>query len=196
MSSQSFELLTRVETGSYSNVPLRRTRTSQSAPCQVAQTVDSSSSSSHFTTSERSSRDDYGPPNSLDTFHESSPLRPSGIQVRLGDQTFFRFKSKPDKSTDDRLNDFIHRVEPLLHARLKKTGGRIGPTAFHTMNLGTTEENAYQHVIVLCPYDLREVVKKFLEKDRVIRELRESFDQGQPISIIVDGRRSRLIEDS
>ncbi|KAK1729556.1 uncharacterized protein BDZ83DRAFT_36104 [Colletotrichum acutatum] len=193
MADESLAVASRAEIISCFKETHQKPRTSNPAPCHVAPTTESSSISENFTDSGYSSPDDPVIFDSRERLQESKP-RPNGIPVKLGGRDLLRFKIAPDKSTRDRFSHVINQVEPLLLARLKKkTGERIGLIAFRSMILGTTAENAHEHIVVLCPSQLLDTVNEFFEKTKIIKELCEPSDQIPSISIIVEGREPRMM---
>lgn len=163
-------------------------RAPKPAPDCSISTAESPAMSQNFTDSGYSSPDD---PTASEPQDSKSP-RLKGIPVKLGGQNLFRFKGTPSKARNDRFNYVIDQIEPLLHAHLKKTGGRLGPMSFRTMILGANEEDAGEYIVVLCPKKLSETVNDFFDKTKIIQELCEPTEQTARLRIIVEGREPRL----
>ncbi|KAK1699854.1 hypothetical protein BDP55DRAFT_626543 [Colletotrichum godetiae] len=192
MAEISLAVVTRDEVISCFRETPREPRASGPAPDRVTPSAKSSSVSQDFTDSGYSSPDDPTVSDSQVRVQDSKQPRPKGIPVKLGGQNLFRFKGTPSKQTNDRFNYVIDQIEPLLLARLKKTGSRVGPMAFRTMILGTNEEDAGEYIVVLCPKKLLETVNDFFDKTKIIKELCEPTEQTPRLSIIVEGREPRL----
>ncbi|KAK1531235.1 hypothetical protein CPAR01_10884 [Colletotrichum paranaense] len=185
------ELLTavaRTEVSDYFNETTRKQRTTKPAPCQITSTVEEKFIDSGYS----SPNDPISLSECRDELQNSKPLYGRGIPIKLGGQNLLRFKAPPDKSTNDRFKYMTDQIEPLLLARLKKTDGRFGPTAIRKMILGTSEEDAHEHLVVLCPSQLVDNIKEFFEKTKIVKQLCESTEQTSSVSIIVEGREPRL----
>ncbi|WQF80251.1 hypothetical protein CDEST_05265 [Colletotrichum destructivum] len=161
----------------------------------LTQSPKSLQSSVSFTDSGYSSPDDpiLSQPQEILKVNVGKPLLTKGIPVKLGGQSMLRFKRPPDKPTVERFNEIVDRIQPLLVEHIKKYGGRTGPIALRSMVLGTPEESAQEHIVVLCPGQMLEVVESFFEKNVVIKELCKPSDPEVPtFKVVIEGRGPRL----
>ncbi|OHE94331.1 hypothetical protein CORC01_10378 [Colletotrichum orchidophilum] len=192
MADVSLAVVTRDEIISCFKEMPRKPWTSNPASRHVTPTSEPSSISRNFTDSGYSSPDDPIASHTQNRVQDSKLPSLKGIPVKLGGQNLLRFKSRPSKPTKDRFNYIIDQIEPLLLARLKKTGKRVGSMAFRTMILGTNEEDASEHIVVLCPNQLLETFNDFFDKNKIIKELCEPTEESPKFRIIVEGREPRL----
>ncbi|KAI3316765.1 hypothetical protein HD806DRAFT_552014 [Xylariaceae sp. AK1471] len=120
-----------------------------------------------------------------------------------GPTPFLFFKKKRatfiDKPIDQLTRDYFKAIQPYFEKLLleeicahQKPGTKYKPISMRLGMMGTTENDARPHIVVLCQLEHKRLIKGFVKKE-IITDIYRSKDAGTPVfKVIVIGNAPRL----
>lgn len=102
-----------------------------------------------------------------------------------------RFEKDVDKSTTQSFEDIVGRLKSPLLIELRESRKHFQPFAIRLLVVGEDDESAVPSIVVFCPDDVRELVKKFFQREMARRLCQASQPGFLNLEIIVIGHPPR-----